>query len=401
MPEETTEPQKPLSREVLDITLANMFSDQAFRDSYMFYGHMIGQCSVQLERMPAAAAVSFQHDHYVLHINPELFDNYTLEERLFILQHEMHHILNGHIARREDRDHMAFNYATDCAINQLGNPSHMPQGCIIPSNFPSKHKVPDKLGAEQYYELIDQNQLPPGPQTGACQGGGHDKWDESVGDKELQYDVTKNMIEKSINETQKARGNLPNDISHYLNLFTRKRELDWKKALKGIVGNKKINSRRTILRKDRRNPDYDHLKGRTKDRMFDLAVISDVSRSVSDEELYALWGEIRYICDVTKTPVTVCQIDTRPHKPTALKKTTKVMPRKAAGGTNLNPAIKALKDNNIKFNALVVTTDGELCTSDVAEFKKLNLPVIWLVSSRGTLMPEMNQGRMKSFRLKE
>ena len=209
------------------------------------------------------------------------------------------------------------------------------------------------------------------------------------------------MIEKAINETQKARGNIPHEISHYLSLFHRARELDWKKVLKGIVGNKKVNSRRTILRKDRRNPDFDHIKGRTKDRMFDLAVVSDVSGSVSDEELYSLWGEICHICDVTKTPCTVVQIDTIAYKPTLLKKTTKVMPRKASGGTELNPAIKVLRDHNIKFNALVVTTDGELCTSDIAEFGKLNLPVIWLVSHRGHLMPEMNKGRMKSFQLKE
>ena len=401
MSEETTEHQQPLSREQLDITLANMFSGESYRDSYIFYGYMIGQCSIHLERMQASAAVSFQHDHYVLHINPEKFDTHTLEERLFILQHEMHHILNGHLIRLEDRDMQAFNYATDCAINQLGNPAHMPQGCIVPANFPSKHRVPDKASAEQYYELIDHDQLPENPETDNGQGGGHDKWNDSVGDPDLQNDLTKGMIEKAINETQKARGNIPHEISHYLSLFHRARELDWKKVLKGIVGNKKVNSRRTILRKDRRNPDFDHIKGRTKDRMFDLAVVSDVSGSVSDEELYSLWGEIRHICDVTKTPCTVVQIDTIAYKPTLLKKTTKVMPRKASGGTELNPAIKVLRDHNIKFNALVVTTDGELCTSDIAEFGKLNLPVIWLVSHRGHLMPEMNKGRMKSFQLKE
>lgn len=402
MSEETTEHQQPLSREQLDITLANMFSNNVYRDSYMFYGYMIGQCSIRLERMQYSAAVSFQHDHYVLHINPEKFDTHTLEERLFILQHEMHHILNGHLIRLEDRDMQAFNYATDCAINQLGDPAHMPQGFIVPANFPSKHKVPDKASAEQYYELFDHSQLPKDPEIDNGKGGGHDKWNDSVGDADFQNDLTKGMIEKAINETQKARGSIPQKISEYLSLFHRARELDWKKVLKGIVGNKKVNSRRTILRKDRRNPDFDHIKGRTKDRMFDLAVVSDVSGSVSDEELYSLWGEIRHICDVTKTPVSVCQVDTRAYKPTLLKKTTKVMPRKANGGTELNPAIKALRDHNIKFNALVVTTDAELCESDVQHFADLHIPVIWLISAKGANpMPLMTSGRMRAFKLKE
>lgn len=396
---ESTEPKPQLSRASLDVVLANMFSSPQYQQNYVFYGHMIGQCSIVIEEMEAPAAVSFHLDHYRLHINPLLFDKFPIEEQLFVLQHEMHHILNGHTVRREDRDHKAFNYATDCAINQLGNPKHMPQGCVVPANFPSKHKVPDKASSEQYYELIDKDQIPP-EEPQYLSGGGHDKWDESQGDEELQADITKNMIEKAINQTQKSRGDLPGEISHYLDLFSRKKELDWKKVLRGITGNKKINSRKTIMRKDRRNPDFDHLKGKTKDRMFDLAVVSDVSGSVSDDELYSLWGEIRHICDVTKTPLTVCQVDTRPYKPTQLKKTTKIMPRKAAGGTFLSPAIQALRDHNVKFNAIVVTTDGELSPDDVKHFEDLHIPIIWLISSRGTVMSEMSQGRMLPFKLK-
>ena len=396
MSEETT--KQPLSRTGLDTCFANMFSSPQYQQSYVWYGHLLSQFSLVLEEMPAPAAVSFHLDHYRLHINPLLFDKFTLEEQLFVLQHEAHHVLNGHTARLEDRDHKAFNYATDCAINQLGNPKHMPQGCVVPANFPSKHKVPDKASSEQYYELIDKDQIPP-EEPQYLHGGGHDKWAESQGDEELQADITKNMIEKAINQTQKSRGDLPNEISQYLDLFSRKKELDWRKVLRGITGNKKINSRKTIMRKDRRNPEFDHLKGKTKDRMFDLAIVSDVSGSVSDDELHGLWGEIRHICDITKTPVKLVQVDSRPYKPEELKKTTKTMPRRACGGTFLSPAIQTLKEHNVKFNALVVTTDGELSSDDVQHFADLNIPIIWLISHRGSIMPEMNAGRMKAFKL--
>lgn len=399
---ETTEHQQPLSREQLDITLANMFSGEAYRDSYMFYGYMIGQCSIHLERMPYSAAVSFQHDHYVLHINPEKFDTHTLEERLFILQHEMHHILNGHLIRLEDRDMRAFNYATDCAINQLGNPNHMPQGSIVPANFPSKHKVPDKASAEQYYELFDHSKLPEedDSEIDNGKGGGHGKWSSSVGEVDLQNDLTKSMIEKAINETQKARGNVPQEISKYLSLFHRARELDWKKVLKGIVGNKKVNSRRTILRKDRRNPDFDHIKGRTKDRMFDLLIIGDESGSVSDNALSIGVNESLGVCKVTKTPAWYIAVDTTPSEPRLLKENIKKFTRTHSGGTNLSPAIEMAKKHRIPFKAIVVVTDGELCSSDVATFNALNIPIIWIIEPTGTIMPEMQQGRSKAFKLK-
>ena len=400
MSETTKEPQKPLSRDKLDIALASMFSHDDYQKDYVFYGHMIGQCSIILERMEAPAAVSFHLDHYRLHINPEKFDDWTLEEQLAVLKHEMLHILNNHVLRKEDRDHQAFNYSTDCAINQLINQKHLPQGCIIPATFPSKKKVPNNLSSEQYYELIDKDQLPPeDPQAGNGSGGGHDKWDESQGDEELAKDITKNMIEKSVAQTQKSRGDIPSEISHYLDLFSRKAELNWKKVLRGIIGNKKVNSRKTIMRRDRRNPTYEHIKGRTKDRMFDLLLIGDESGSHSDTALITSVNEVLHACKVTKTPLWYIPVDTQAHEPRLLTQKIKQFKRVSCGGTYLSAAIKTAKDYKISFNAIVVLTDGELCDSDVAEFEKLNLPVIWLIESTGCIMPSMNKGRMRAFKL--
>ena len=401
MKEEKEKQLEPLSRDSLNTTLANMFSNSKYNKDYVFYGYMVSMCSIVLERMKAPAAVSFHLDHYKLHINPELFDKFTLEEQLFIIQHEMHHILNGHVARLEDRDHQAFNYATDCAINQLGNSAHMPQGCIVPANFPSKKKVSDNLSSEQYYELIDKNQLPPeDPQASNGQGGGHDKWNESEGDEDLQKDITKNMIEKSIEQTQATGiGSLPSNISDYLNLFSRKAQLDWKKVLRKITGNKKVNSRKTIMRRDRRNPSFEHIKGKTKDRMFDLLVIGDESGSVNNQELSEAIGEIIHICDVTKASLDYIAIDTDAHAPIKLKRSQRSFTRQACGGTNLNPALDMATKHGIKWNAAVIITDGDLTSSDVAVFEQTNKQIIWLITSDGQAMPEMDQGRMRSFKL--
>lgn len=393
-----SETQQPLSRAAFDETITNMIALSQYSNSYLFYGTMVSQCSVVLKRMKAPAAVSFRTDHYQLAINPELFDAYPLEERLFILQHEMHHILNGHLKRLEDRNFQQFNYASDCAINQLGNPKHMPQGCIVPANLPSKHKVNPGLSAEQYYELIDSDQLPPEePEYGA--GGGHDEWLESTGDEELQDDLTRQMIENSINQTNKSIGTLPSNISNYLALFTRKRELDWKKVLRGITGNKKVNSRKTILRRDRRNPNFEHIKGRTKDRMFDLLVVGDESGSVSDSALITGINESLGVCKVTKTPLWYIPVDTTPGKPRLLKENIKTFTRTHCGGTNLSPALAMAKEHNIPYRAIVVVTDGYLTSDDVNTFNKLNIPIIWLIEPSGNIMPEMTQGRSKAFKL--
>lgn len=385
------------SRGILDITLANLFSNPNYQQSYVFYAHMLGQCSIILENMPASAAVSFHIDHYRLHINTNLFSKFSLEERMFILFHEMMHILNGHVGRLEDRNHKAFNYATDCAINQLGNKNHMPQGCIVPANYPSKHKVPDGLSAEQYYELLDKDQMQEEPEY--LSGGGHDKWEESEGDADLQGDITKNMIEKAISQTQKSRGDIPSEIAKYLDLFTRKAELDWKKVLRGITGNKKVNTRKTILRKDRRNPDFDHLKGTVKDRMFDLLVIGDESGSVSDDALLTGINESLHICKVTKTPLWYIAVDTNPSEPKQLKQNIKTFNRTHYGGTYLSPALEKAKNSKIPYKAIVIITDGELDSKDVRNFTDLHIPIIWLIEPTGTVMSEMNTGRSRAYKL--
>ena len=107
-------------------TIANMFSNPTYANSYLFYAHMLAQCRIVFDdTMQAPAGVNFMHDHYNLFINPTGFDltdeqfaaaqlqdssatkhipgfcEYPLEHRLGILKHEMLHILFAHIARKE------------------------------------------------------------------------------------------------------------------------------------------------------------------------------------------------------------------------------------------------------------------------------------------------------------
>lgn len=393
-----------INRYPFEETVANLFSNIKYASSYLFYGHLIGQCRIIFdEAMEAPAGVNFELDHYNLFIGPS-FNDFTLEQRMGILKHEMLHILNGHMKRKGDRDHQGFNYATDCAINQHIDRRHLPDGCIYPDNFPSKHKIPDGQTAEQYYELLDR-EYKDGSQSQPGQGKGkvlddHDKWGESTGDGELQDDITKGMLERAVANTQKSRGDIPSSFSDWLSLFSHKRELDWKKLLQHIVGNKRVGIRKVITRPDRRLPNFEWIKGRTKDRKFDLLVISDVSGSVSDKGLLSLWGEVRHICDITKSAVNLIQVDSRPCKPEELTKHTKSIERKACGGTILHPALKMASDHKIHYDALVITTDGYLDHSDIAKFAKLKVPTIWLIEPDGHIMDEMTHHGMRAFKLK-
>ena len=429
-----------IDRGKLDDTLAAMFSNIQYRGTYLFYAHMIGQCSIKIrDDIPSPAGVMFNVDHYDLFINPDMFDKFTLPERLAILKHEMLHILQGHVKRVDGRVHLPWNYATDCAINQLIDQDDLPEQGVTPKTLGEMLDcdVPLNESSEFYYELLkdqltddDDTQKANDDDTQKANNGAtqkannddgqedesnaedgepgkpnmidtHDTWQESVGDKDLQDDMTKNMIETAQDETIKNKGNIPQACSEWLEIHTRESKVNWKKILRGIVGNKKVGKRSTIMRGDRRFPKREDLRGKTKDRLFNLLVIADVSGSMSDKAVLETLGEVQHICNITKTNVDLIQIDTDAYEPQKLEKNTKLIERRGFGGTQLHPALEKAQEYNIDFDAVVVLTDGGLWGDDIEYFKKLNMKVIWLIESSGYVMDEMNSGKMQAYHLKK
>jgi predicted metal-dependent peptidase len=410
-------------RKAFDEAIANMsmVTSPYFKD-YVFYMHLLAQCKVVFsESLQAAAGVGFKNDTYILCLNPAeviattpegveiqgFCSKMPIEQRIGILKHEMLHIALGHLIRVKDgdKDFKKYNIASDCALDQEIDRNHLPSYAIYPdNNFPTKET--DVLWgqtAEYYYSIIDDEQIQQ-QDAGEGQSGygvidDHSGWEEVESDPTLQQEMTKNMVEKAASEAQKSRGNLPVGYAAMIDNLIVRREVDWKQILRRIVGNKKANQRKTLLRRDRRLPFANWIKGKTKDRIFELAVISDVSGSVSDSALQEVWGEIIHICQLFNTPVNLIQVDTQPTDPEPLTKATKTLTRKACGGTYLSPAISKLRQTKTDFDALVVTTDGYLHESDVEPFYKLNKPVIWLIESTGEIMAEMTKGKMRAVKL--
>jgi predicted metal-dependent peptidase len=422
-------------RKGLDECLANMFSNPKYVD-YLFYAHVVGQCKIIFDTsMQAPAGVNFMYDHYNLYINPldeiplepdqdgnypkddqgnELksipgFNGMSLEHRMGVMKHEMLHVINMHVSRREDRDHQGFNIAADCAINQLIERTHLPDACIYPDQFPGHDKsnpVPSDLTAEQYYELLpfDDGNCN-NPSFGQGSGSGvlddHSKWAESKGDTELQEDISKNMLDRAISETQKSKGNIPSNISQWLDNLTKKREVDWRQVLRRLAGNKRANTRKTLMRRDRRLPDFNWIKGKTKDRIGEVVIVGDESGSVSDSELTDAIGECVHICKTLNTPIWYVPVDSQAHKPIQLKSNQTNFQRSACGGTVLAPALDKIHESHIPYNALVVITDGYIDDSDVDAFASTRKPVIFLITSEGVIPDATSQySNIRTFKLK-
>lgn len=395
---------KPLPegyRKHFDDVIANMFSNPKYID-YNFYAHVLAQCKTHFDTSTVnLAGVSFSINHYKLWINPEQFNKTSLEEGLGIMKHEMLHILNNHCTIRnyKTENHEIWNIAYDCAINQSINRQHLTDYAIYPDTI----KAPENKSGEQYYDFLKDTakqqmnetcescggsghshedcdecggsgEDADGNTCGKCNGTGkeicedcngtgrklrplddHSKWEESEGNDELRKDITKGMIEKAM---AKSRGNLPHDIELMLEMFTRKAQVNWQKELKNILGNKRANKTSTIVRPNRRQPDRMELKGTKKDRIFELVVMADVSGSVSNEELLTGLNEIHEICKKHNATLKLLQIDTEVHGIEEFSKKTKMINRKAMGGTIMEGGIEYLRDHKIHYDALILITDG-------------------------------------------
>jgi predicted metal-dependent peptidase len=407
--------ENKFTRNIIDETIANGFSNSKYKPQYEFYFHVLAQCKVVLTNDIEIAGVNFKGTTYYLYINPETFNELPLNQRLGILKHEMLHILYNHIERKGKRQHELFNVATDCAINQQINSEDLPKDCITPKSLEKRLKkdgyniiITLNENAETYYDLLpeqESNKSEDGEsgesgENNNCNGkdffdglwdensmGDHSKWEESEGDEELRKDITKRMIDKA---AEKARGNLPSELGEIMDLWTRKVVVSWKRVLRNIASNKKANKISTIMKKSRRFPNRPDIKGTKKDRTWNLICIIDTSGSVSNEEIVFGLNEINSVCEITNSNMKILQVDTSCSEIEDYNPKKRNFERKYCGGTYIAAGVKYIFDNKIESDGIIVISD--MYIESIPEDKwwcKYKKPVIFL-STTG-IFPEVNK----------
>lgn len=414
-----------MSKKMLEKSLINMLT----RDKdYFLYAFMASQCRIKEDKSVDTMGVNFINGRYNLYINPDFYNELPLNKAKGVIKHEMLHVLYKHVYREPEPDynHYAWNYSCDMAINQQIKREDLPEGSIFPEN----HKLPSDLNAEQYYFLLkEQFGEGDGEGDGDSEGKGgkgksdgegkkskpqnpfgvngegnpgfdeHDWEDAKKVDEEFFDDVTRNMIEKAIKETQKTAGTLPSEISNVLEIFKKKAVVNWKNAIRKITGNKRANVRTTIKRRSRRFPKRLEIPGKTKNYTFDTLVVLDVSGSMNDNEIISGLNEINEVCKQTNSSLRLIQVDSKPFPSEEYKKDMKLFNRKASGGTYLYPAIKQAEEEQLNYNLLIVISDMGLFDNDIEQFNNVKKPQIWL-STTGEFNKNLDE-RIKQFNIKD
>ena len=358
-----------------------------------FYGlFLVGLNKVFRKDIPTAG-VSKHGIGVQLAVNPDFFDNLSLEHRIGLVKHEILHISFGHLITRDRySDKKLFNIAADLEINQYIKSSYLPEGGLVLETFPELN-LPIKAGTDKYYKLLQQAQedgTSPSLDSLMNEIDGdspydHSTWDDfdelTEADKKLIEKQVEHQLKEVADQTEKRSGSLPGELA---DLIARLRHIepakfDWKGYLRRFVGNSSVVYTKKLRRKyNKRYVANPGLKIKFKNHIL---VGVDTSGSVNSDELKEFMNELHHMYK-TGHKITVAQCDT------SLNSVEDFNPKKdweikGRGGTSFQPVIDHYNEYG-RYTALIYLTDGEAYSPD-------NCPknTLWVHSSISNINEEL------------
>lgn len=360
--------------------------DEAISDSKI-YLHLkqpfIGALSSKLlfeerDDIPTACV-----DGKTIYYNPSFFEELSMGEVIFVIAHEILHVVYDHIFRRGDRDPLVWNQALDYIVNYTLVKNNIG---VMPKNVLYNEKYNDEYTAEELYELLlkDKNlvenyfqidiHLDPDDSN-----SNNDKTDnngnkitvsvKSLTGKPLSEDEIKE-IRDSLKATiftiksSVAAGNIPAGISRAIErLYAPK--INWREVIQNYI--------KATFKSDfnmRTPSDQSWVSGVLMPRFsygdcVETHIFIDASGSITDEQLGMFLSEIDSIAKQFESyNITIGTFDTKVYN---VKKYSsedyedlKKYEVKGGGGTSLTCVFDYLKENNIVPKSLIIFTDGEI-----------------------------------------
>ena len=389
------------------------------RDSYYGYFLMNMQFRANFSAN-SIAGIKLNEFPPVLEANPLLLCKFTLKEILYVICHEIDHVILNHPAEmvkaNPDKDpdvFYEFNLAADASVNdridyeiESENRKFLsaPKGLITSKELAKMFNLRYVASMENYayyFQLIAGKGSKPeqsGFQNGqermlAGQGEGANnltgetgETDESQNGDESNKIVTANNCEhlqdhnweagKDAEDATAAARELVNAAVGMMNDETRGMvsgeflsqveklnappQLSWQAILKKYIGTIAANKRKTRMRLNRRQPDRFDLSGTVDDKVLKIAVAIDTSGSVDDEMISQIFNEIFAILAKRKHEITVIECDAEVQRVYRAKNASEIKTKVAGrGGTWFSPVIEYVNNDRYFRDALLIYfTDG-------------------------------------------
>ena len=273
-----------------------------------------GQFLVKIERnirfnitWPLATIPKMQG--FKMYFNPVLFLLCDKKEMQALFKHEIYHIMYGHHQRERELKNKytttAVNLALDISINQFIKNLPTDSFKIETVNREYNLSLKEDNAIEVYAEKIEEaikSKLSRSTKADKSDVIGdiidiskaHDVWEEST----LNYDSIKDMTKKVA--ISSFKGKAPKDIEAIIKSYTEKAEISWQQLLKKLIPSLRAGEKKTITRRNRRQPERLDIRGTLPNNIPEVIVAIDISASMSEEEVYKVMIEI---LEITKKRV--------------------------------------------------------------------------------------------------
>lgn len=382
-------------------SLVDKVSLSLMEDKDNFYGYFLLQMSREIRfDISSPTAVNFKGAKYVIYFNPVIFLNLNIKQMESTIKHEILHILSMHLIRAKELKGGYSTLAINLAMNIVVNTylDHLPPYSVtlewVNLNY-SLRLLPFKP-FEYYVEEI-QTALDLLEADEDADDSNQDEADDSNSNEEIETDYNPEKThdiwedssyidEKTLQEfTEKfadnaQKGSIPNYLESLISsVKNSKGELPWNLYLKRLMGTVESNKKKTITRRNRRQPDRLDLRGQLRSHKAKIVVALDISGSISDQEFNQAIQEVLDILKNYNHEITIIECDSEIRRVYNVKSVKDIKDRiNIRGGTKFTPVFEYA--NHHKVNLLVYFTDGK------GEEKLLTIPrgykTLWVISGK-------------------
>ena len=365
-------------------------------DKDNFYGYFLFQMGREIRfDITSASGVNFKGAKYVIYFNPILFLQLNMKQMETTIKHEIHHVLSLHLSRAKELKNkystLTVNLAMDIVVNQyldnLPPYSTTLKGVNLKYNlnmeaYNTLEYYAEKIQSElDLMEEDDEGEEDDSQMTDSMEDfydpeKMHDMWQES---DEFDEKTLREFAEKVINASQK--GTIPSQVESLIaNLKNSQGEIPWNIMLKKLMGTVESNKKKTITRRNRRQPNRLDLRGEIRNHKSEIAVAIDISGSISNEEFKQAIKEVLSIVKNYNHEITIIECDKEVKRVYKAKSVRDIKKRLTSGGaTKFTPVFEYA--NNTKCNLLIYFTDGK--GERKLEVVPRGYRTLWVISGRG------------------
>lgn len=457
-PETNEKPQEVLPPEVVQANEAfeEAVIDLIFREP--FYANLLSNMRREFTTSLPTAGVNVT-EQVNLFVNPYFFCHLTLPQRVALLKHECHHVVNNHFVRFRDLEPKIYesknkslwekiqsmqaasntNKAADAAINEYlpdlpkkvnlfdkdGKKFTVPKeikddkGNMVPNTDPKAGKaveadlifvselkkqfphIEHNQTMEYYYEFFKQEQEKNKDKNG---GSGtdqfvvlddHDLWHEGDATEDQITDKVKEVVNKAVEQT--GDRSMGKMPGELLSAIETLNHVakDWRQDIQRFAA--RSSEIKTESTRQKRNRRYGIVyPGFKTFPKLHLTIALDTSGSVCDESLQQFHAEMCRLYNMD-IMLTVMECDTKVNATYNFdpKKPFKVHGR---GGTQFKPVFEKIEKDKMDTDGLIYFTDGACWGEDI---KKPKYPVLWALTPPFQLDGSMTFGSKTKVEIKK